>query len=121
MTTANADPRLAPRGAVTDATSVWPARTDTIWLPVASAPPRSPWAISVRRTRAAPAGADSTTEAARPDPVVFPATTACSLMGAVAAVKAPAPLPGTSTPATTGTFEVISSAAAVPPSGVRAT
>ena len=38
MTTANADPRLAPRGALTGATSVCPARTDTTWLPVMPVP-----------------------------------------------------------------------------------
>ena len=76
--------------------------------------------ISVRRTRAAPAGAESTTEGVKPDPLMLPATTACSLMGPAAVVKAPTPLPGTSTVAATGTFAVISMAAAVPPSGVRA-
>src|SRR6516164_9804193 len=117
MTRANADPCLAPRGAVTGVTRVRPALTDTTWLTVTLAPPRLAGAISVRRTRAALAGADSTTEAVRPDPLVFPATTACSLIGAVAAVKAPAPLPATITPAATGSVEVISRAAAVPPSG----
>ena len=56
-----------------------------------------------------------------PAPLVLPATTACSLIGAVAAVSTPGPLPGTSTAAATGTFEVIWSAAVVPPSGERAT
>ena len=59
-------------------------------------------------------------ETARPDPLVLPATTACSLIGPVAVVAAPTPLPGTSTLATPGTFAVICRAAAVPPSGVRA-
>src|SRR5580658_7350327 len=112
---AYADPRLAPCGGGTDTTSVCAARTDTTWLAVTA-----PLATVVRRTRAAPAGADSTTVAVRPEPPTFPATTACSLIGAVAAVKAPMPLPGTTTAAITGTFDVSSSAAAVPPSGVRA-
>jgi hypothetical protein len=77
-------------------------------------------AVSVRRTRAWPAGADSATVTPRPELVVLPATMACSLMGAVAAVNAPRPLPGTRTPAVTGTFAV-SSSAAVPPRGVRGT
>ena len=47
---------------------------------------------------------------------------ACSLIGAVAAVSTPGPLlPGTTTAPVTGTFEVICSAAVVPPSGDRAT
>src|ERR1700676_1895578 len=127
---ANGVPRLAPGGGVTDAISVCPALTASTWLALtlefepaelepAEFEPADP--ISVRRTRAAVAGADSTTETAKPDPLVFPATTACSLIGPVAVVKAPTPLPGTSTLAVTGTFAVTSRAAAVPPSGVRAT
>ena len=87
MTTANGDPCRVPRGAVTDATSVCPALTDTTWLLVSRAPPELAWAISVSRTCAGPAGADSATEAASPEPLVLPATTACSLMGAVAAFE----------------------------------
>src|SRR5580698_1142115 len=118
---AYADPRLAPGGGGTDTTSVCAARTGTTWLAApAAAPGPAPLATAVRRTRAAPTGADSTTLAVRPEPATFPATTACSLIGAVAAVKAPMPLPGTTTAAITGTFDVSSSAAAVPPSGVRA-
>ena len=57
-----------------------------------------------------------------PSPLVLPATTACSLIGAVAAVSTPGPLlPGTTTEAATGTLELICSAAVVPPSGERAT
>src|SRR5581483_8072062 len=109
---------------------VRPALTGTTWLAV-TLPPWLAGAISVSRTCAAAPGADSTTEVDRPEPPVFPATTACSVIGAVAAVAvgavaaapvaASAALPGTTTPATTGTFEVISSAALVPPSGDRAT
>src|SRR5580658_4883066 len=91
ITTAKAEPALAPRGSVAGTVSVCPAATVTTWLLVAP----EVLASSVRRTRAGPAGADSTTVTARPEPVVFPATTACSLMGAVAAVNAPRPLPGT--------------------------
>ena len=113
---AKADPCLAPRGCVAGTVSVCPAATVTTWLLVTPAVA----ATSVRRTRAGPAGAESTTVALRPEPVVFPATTACSLIGAVAAVNAPRPLPGTSTPAVTGTFAV-SSSAAVPPRGMSGT
>src|SRR5580693_5221373 len=112
ITMAKADPCLAPRGSVAGTVRVCPLWTVTIWLLVA--PGVS--AISVRRTRAWPAGADRTTVT----PAVLPATTACSLIGAVATVKAPRPLPGTSTPAVTGTFDV-SSSAAVPPRGVSGT
>ena len=124
---AKADPCLAFLGAATGTTSVCPARTGTTWLALApgAAPAPVPAelaaAISVSRIRAAAAGAESTTEAAKPDRPGLPATTACSLIGPVAAVKAPTPLPGTITAAVTGTLAVTSSAAAVPPSGVRGT
>jgi len=59
------------------------------------------WNVAaVRNTleQAAAPGADSRTEAARPAPLVLPATMACSLIGAVAAVSTPGPLlPGTTT------------------------
>src|ERR1035437_2391914 len=113
---ANAVPRLAPGGGVTGVISVCPPRPASPWLALtlefepAELEPVDP--ISVRRTRAAAAGAAGTTETAKPDPVVFPATTACSLIGPVAVVKAPTPLPGTSTLAVTGTFAVTCRAAA---------
>src|SRR5580658_3781394 len=109
---AYADPRLAPCGGGTDTTSVCAARTDTTWLAVTA-----PLATVVNRTRAAPAGADSTTVAVRPEPPTFPATTACWLIGAADVAKSPMPLPGTRTAATTGTFDVSSIATVVPPSG----
>src|SRR5580692_646554 len=118
---AYADPCLAPGGGETGTTSVCAARIDTTWPGAPAVPPApAPLAIAVTRTRAAPAGADSTTVAVRPAPPVFPATTACWLIGAADVVKLPRPLPGTRTAATTGTFDVSSSAAAVPPSGERA-
>src|ERR1035437_9688748 len=122
---ASAVPRLAPGGGVTGVISVCPARTASTWLALtlefepAELEPVDP--ISVRRRRAAGRAADAPPETAKPDPLVFPATTACSLIGPVAVVKAPTPLPGTSTLAVTGTFAVTCRAAAVPPSGVRAT
>ncbi len=45
----------------------------------------------------------------------FPATTPCSVTGAVAVVNEPIPAPATSTPATIGTFDVSSSPAADAP------
>src|ERR1035441_10797468 len=82
ITMANAVPRLAPGGGVTGVISVCPARTASTWLALTlefepvELEPVDP--ISVRRTRAAAAGADSTNERAKPDPVGFPATTALS-------------------------------------------
>src|ERR1035437_3000717 len=83
ITMENAVPRLAPGGGVTGVISVCPAGTDTSWLALGLglglAEPAE--ASSVRRTRTAAAGADSTTEAAKPDPLGLPAMTACSLPG----------------------------------------
>src|ERR1035437_9696143 len=85
ITMANAVPRLAPGGGVTGVISVCPARTASTWRALtlefepAELEPVDP--LSVGRPRAAAGGADSTTETAKPDPVVFPATTACSLIG----------------------------------------
>ena len=116
ITTAKGDPWLAPLGAIAGTVRACPFGTVTIWVLVTPGVSAS----SVRRTRAWPAGADRTTVAPKPELVVLPATTACSAMGAVATVKAPRPVPGTSTAAVTGTFAV-SSSAAVPPSGVSGT
>ena len=104
ITRANGEPCLAPLGALTGAATVRPALTGTTWLSVTLAPPRLAGAISVSRTCAPAPGADSRTEAVMPSPLVLPATTACSLIGAVAAVSTPGPaLPGTTTEAATGT------------------
>ncbi len=78
-------------------------------------------AITLTLAVAAPPGAVSSRPTVRPRVEGLPATTPCSVTGAAPAVNDPIPAPGTSTPATIGTFDVNSSPAADAPSELSVT
>src|SRR6516225_6700941 len=118
MTIANAWREVPGRG--TAIASVWPAGTVTACGVPAAEPPALPPPMTVMSACAAVAGAVSTSPTVRPRAAGLPATTPCWVTGAAAAVNEPMPVPGTRTPAMTGTLEDNASPAADAPSELSA-
>ncbi len=110
----------APAGRGTATARVWPAA-------IVTEPPSSgvvtvpSGPITEMLARAAADGAVSSKPTVTPRADGFPATTPCSVTGGTAVVNAPIPVPGTSTPATIGTFDVSRRPAAAAPSELSET